>query len=936
MEAVALGIAINLASTLLVAGGRRVAEEALGDEQKQALQEAFAGATAAMLVEVARHAGQDRNLPGCLEEEFSRFYEDRWVAETLVRVALDSETPPVDELGQRYEALGLDPGLLPISLRRAMVLLARELAVRVREDARSGGALAGIVIVHDVEAMRGELERMIEAQGRTGADVDELLRESRARCAERWQRLGLPRDEALALADDPSTGAPAPRTRSALQKPLTIVTAEVGSGKSLLLDRLFQRSVVRLREEPDAPVPAFVEAWEVTGRLQDAVVQKTSALVNPRRRGAAVFIDGTEEPGRAVAARLLKEARILVEAWPNTTVVIAGRPLPDFVEQEETFDIPDLNSDEQKALIERIAGREITSGLVRAWPESVREAIKRPLFATLMALDIRSHDIRAPRSTGELLFGLVERAFDRAGETMETDLLVRLAAACIDAEGFVRPADVAATAELPRLRATGLVIESGGAVGISLQVLTEWFATQALENGLVDPCSLASDLTRLERWRYPLVMGIGAFGYSRIREILDPIVRAAPAFASQVVEEGLARSGLFEEAPTILSQQFTYQLRETMGSWVGGIGPLAPLIAPVRNDGSLSTLGVGVSGGQVTRQSWYEGSEELGDVVSMEEYPSQFPANVRWRVTRFVRPHRQPAWAWRHALEDLRRELSETLKFRRLPINGGLLAEETAWDIAYELRRRYDTKYRYWDPIPIEALERYMDHLGWDREFHTVTRIDRYDLRYELRYLRDKIRQMREAGEQELKAPWPHRDLEPGNPRIRTQGEGEMRSHKVWEPYSYEVLLELSSTVVTGALEAYRRFVEAYFSRLAPHLRIAVMSPARLTGVLVLSHMADPAARPYLAWYLDPLPRGSNNEIQINIGDERASRDRMLAVQDRTHELRPEAAGWIYTTEYATSDFYGRNPIRELAYKLLWDDLKRVSWVDGMFPQGHL
>ncbi len=41
MEAVILSIAVNLASTLLVAGGRRVAEEALGDEQEQALRDAF-------------------------------------------------------------------------------------------------------------------------------------------------------------------------------------------------------------------------------------------------------------------------------------------------------------------------------------------------------------------------------------------------------------------------------------------------------------------------------------------------------------------------------------------------------------------------------------------------------------------------------------------------------------------------------------------------------------------------------------------------------------------------------------------------------------------------------------------------------------------------------------------------------------------------------
>ena len=73
MESVVLSIAINLASTLLVAGGRRLGEEALGDEQEQALQNAFAGAMAAMLVEITRYAAFDRSLPGRLEEQFGTF-----------------------------------------------------------------------------------------------------------------------------------------------------------------------------------------------------------------------------------------------------------------------------------------------------------------------------------------------------------------------------------------------------------------------------------------------------------------------------------------------------------------------------------------------------------------------------------------------------------------------------------------------------------------------------------------------------------------------------------------------------------------------------------------------------------------------------------------------------------------------------------------------
>src|SRR5688572_17475623 len=57
----------------------------------------------------------DRNVLEHLKEQFGGFFEDRWIAETLVDVALDSEAPPVDGLRQRYERLGFDSEALPVS-----------------------------------------------------------------------------------------------------------------------------------------------------------------------------------------------------------------------------------------------------------------------------------------------------------------------------------------------------------------------------------------------------------------------------------------------------------------------------------------------------------------------------------------------------------------------------------------------------------------------------------------------------------------------------------------------------------------------------------------------------------------------------------------------------------------------------------------------------
>jgi hypothetical protein len=124
---------------LLVAVGRRLSEGALGDEQEQALEDAFAGAAAAMLVEMARHTDLDRSLLGRLEKEFSAFFEDRQVAEMLLGAALGTRALSVEQLRRRYRDLSFDPGALPISFDRAIGLLTYELARRVRDNARSGG-----------------------------------------------------------------------------------------------------------------------------------------------------------------------------------------------------------------------------------------------------------------------------------------------------------------------------------------------------------------------------------------------------------------------------------------------------------------------------------------------------------------------------------------------------------------------------------------------------------------------------------------------------------------------------------------------------------------------------------------------------------------------------------------------------------------------------
>lgn len=148
-------IATNLSSSLLVAGGRRVRDEALGGAQERALRKVFEEATAAVLVEVARHDRAEQGLPNRLAVQFGKFYGDRLVAEMLVGFAISAEEPPIDDLRRRYVSIGNDPGALPMDFGEAMRFLVYEPADRLRKEAsRAGSPLTNLVLVRQLGIIR--------------------------------------------------------------------------------------------------------------------------------------------------------------------------------------------------------------------------------------------------------------------------------------------------------------------------------------------------------------------------------------------------------------------------------------------------------------------------------------------------------------------------------------------------------------------------------------------------------------------------------------------------------------------------------------------------------------------------------------------------------------------------------------------------------------
>lgn len=160
----------------MIAAGRRVRDETLGDAQKRAMQKVFEDATSVVLVEMARHDQNDRNLPDRLAAEFGKFYGDSWVAEMLVGVALSKEEPPFEKLRRRFSEVDADAEALPMNFEAALEILVYELADRLRKEAsRAGSPLANLVQLSELETIRGKLEELVRGLKKDGGDADESV-----------------------------------------------------------------------------------------------------------------------------------------------------------------------------------------------------------------------------------------------------------------------------------------------------------------------------------------------------------------------------------------------------------------------------------------------------------------------------------------------------------------------------------------------------------------------------------------------------------------------------------------------------------------------------------------------------------------------------------------------------------------------------------------
>ena len=736
--------------------------------------------------------------------------------------------------------------------------------------------------------------------------LNDLARESRARCITRWQAIGLSRAEANALLNDPSVGLLRPEWSPTEERPFVLLLGEMGIGKSLIAERLLQAEIEKARGEEGGRLPVYLDARRAAGRLQDAIKESLKDFGDPKLQDVIVIVDGADEVGTGLAGQLLNETRIIVEKWPRMRVVITSRSIPTLKEVEESTIIPVLSDTEVETLISRIAGSPFLSHFVET--ESLKDAIRRPLFAILFGVSLKNRKETKPHSKGELLSNLVTQSLQQVKADLSNTehLLQRLAVLSIDRSTSPVPiGEVGTSTEIQPLLESRLVIENGGALSFPLPILTQWFAAQSLVTGSFSVDGFINDPERIERWKYAFIIFVSIFGHDKVSEVLSPLAETNPSMTAEIVDEGLVGWGRDKGflPPSFL--ECGERIRTAMQSWVKGIGPLAPFISPACEDGTLPPLGVQIDGELVTT-SWYSGNSETSEVVKLPAPWDGWRTND-WMGLRSARAGHQPAWAWRWTLEELVSRLSGLLKRRGIPLEDGPLTREVLWEEALTITGRSSL---YYDPISLDEVENRVS------QFSDNTLLMGYPSRHgvPIDRFRSKLKYLRQAGETEIADPWPIPDRAGGS--------------RVSDQYSTSQKIARTKAVFEGALEAYQKIVEAWFPKFAPRLQTAVLLPVRV--IVSVGETSD--GSPTVSWYFEVLPRGSQNSVEIHPSER--SRNIHLLLQDLTKKidhLRPEASEFLSASIHSElSDIFSITPTTELVYRWLWNDLERVGWVNGI------
>jgi hypothetical protein len=529
---------------------------------------------------------------------------------------------------------------------------------------------------------------------------------------------------------------------------------------------------------------------------------------------------------------------------------------------------------------------------------------------------------------------LVEEAFKLSNiSEIEKMLLIEIGYLSVIYGGSVLKTEILSrNHELARLLKTGLIVEqSEKSISFTLPIFSQYFAALRLKKDPSIVSDLVKDPTQLKKWACPLMMAISQSDHRTVAKILIPIVERHPSFASELIQKESTSFGN-KECALPPSYECGQQIHTAMCSWVIGLDPLSKLIAPLRADGRVRSIGIFTQGTHF-EWAWYMGTEDIEIVTDL---PVNYdPHNSEWPRS-FCRRGNEPAWAWRWTLEHLISTLQARIDVARFAVENVDLAHEAAWNAALAILRRLRINTCQIEQIVIEMIEPKLKEIErenviiggevWGGENPSVAEHDYY-----FKELRREINRLLNLGELILRNPWVGPNL-----NLSTRGH-------IGNFYTPEQLQKRITQVYKAALDIYQLLTQTWFQPLMPNLDIAVSLPARLVGVIYPNNIYysnpiyDSVMKdlnhypPQFDCFLQPLPRGQKNNVFVKIGMQ-CPDDEFKKEYEKLEPFvryRPEASlrvRWTFSKKLHLQDeIFSATPVMAIVFQWLKDDLKRAG-----------
>lgn len=734
--------------------------------------------------------------------------------------------------------------------------------------------------------------------------LERLRLESRARCIERWQGAGVSADVAALFADDQSVGLVDGDLRPSANRPMVILVGEFGIGKSLTCERLYQQALAIAAADPTAPVPVYVERFP--GKLPSVGELRSLAasIGDIDETGIALFLERSDEGGQEHAVDCLAFGRRVIATWPKrSTVVMPSRPLPQISDAPEAITLPLMPPAEAARLVSRVSDMPFDENRLWTWAGTFHDALRRPLFAILVGLYLRTNrtELGYP-SIGELISEVVLQALrrwriDGAGATQR---LQRLAVATIDRGGEpVHYSVIGSLLEVDALHRTGLVLRRGELIGFAVPIVAQWFAAQALTGGQVDIANIVSDRLRASAWRYPLSVLAASAPEEAVHQVMRVLASKDPALAAVVIKDGVGdafrtRAGSARGAGAIGTEHF----QDAWDSWSTGLGPLRQAAGAVDWTGANYTLSARQDDAGLIVE-WFS----TGQDGTRAQLASQTLYGANENST--------PASPWQRTHNILKSNLRDSLRKLRLPIDDDdPLGVEAVWAGSLALTQQGSL---HRGPLRLsdiaEALEKIPMRSG------VVHSYDRGEVPVSL--IAGAVERLTASGTTEMHAPWPTANI-----AGRSGG-------WVWSPYTDEQLLARTRAVYGLAIAGYLFLVERWFSNFADRLGHAIILPARFVATLDVPAKSNQDHKyPGLHYRFEPLPIGNVSRVEITLAAGKTRAADFHEYWSTIQKMRADSGKWISSGSGSTLlEVFSACPATKLAFRWLEDDLRDVHWV---------